>query len=207
LQYSKTMSYRTSAANSDLWCVVLAAGGSRRLGYPKQLIRHRARPLALRVVDTAQSISPGRVVVVLGAQAARLRALVARNFQSSLVVKNADWESGISTSLITGISAIPATAKGALILLTDQPNVTTRNLRGLVDSWRRQPHRAIAAGYAGGFGVPAILPLRLRPAIRKLTGDMGAKAVLALPTSKTVIVDIPQAAFDIDTTDDHQRLR
>jgi molybdenum cofactor cytidylyltransferase len=201
------MTYRASAAHSNLWCVVLAAGGSRRLGYPKQLIRHHARPLALRAIDTAQSLAPGRVVVVLGAHAGRLRALVARNFRSCPVVKNAGWEKGIATSLITGINAVPATARGVLILLTDQPNVTARNLSGLVNTWRRQPHRALASGYANGFGVPAILPIRLRPAIRKLTGDMGAKAVLGQATSKTMVVDMPQAAFDIDTADDYQRLQ
>ena len=201
------MTVRVHASTDGLWCILLAAGGSRRLGHPKQLLRNPVRPLILDAVDAAQTITPGRVLVVLGAYALRLQALLARNSDNLSITKNTHWKLGIAGSLIVGLDALPVDAKAAMILLTDQPAVSPASLRRLTDAWQRQPKRAVASGYAGGFGVPAILPRRLWPRLRQLDGDTGARAVLREAIAETLVVDIPEAEFDIDTEQDWQRLK
>jgi len=134
-----------------------------------------------------------------------LRALLARNYVNPKIVNNPRWQDGIASSLHTGISALPENARGALILLTDQPGVSTRSLQRLVDAWLRHPSRAVAAGYGDSLGVPAILPRRLFRYLTDIRGDTGAKAVLRKPDSRTLLVDMPEAAFDIDTTEDRLR--
>ena len=192
--------------SNALWCVLLAAGGSRRLGYPKQLVRDPVRPLMLRAMDAAQSVTPGRVVVVLGAHSLRLRALLARNYAGIPVVKNAGWQDGIAGSLIAGVGAVPRDARGVLVLLSDQPDLRATSLQRLVDVWQRRPGQPVAAGYAGDFGVPVILPRRLWPQLRSLQGDAGAKAVLRSAGSRMRIVTMPEAAFDVDTSEDRRRV-
>ena len=91
------MTVRALVSSNGLWCVLLAAGGSRRLGYPKQLLRDPVRPMILRAVDAAESVTPGRVLVVLGAHSLRLRALLARNYRNLSIVKNTNWRDGIAS--------------------------------------------------------------------------------------------------------------
>jgi molybdenum cofactor cytidylyltransferase len=135
-----------------------------------------------------------------------LRALLARNYVNPKIVHNPRWQDGIASSLHAGISALPENARGALILLTDQPGVSSRSLQRLVDTWLRQPSRAVAAGYGDSLGVPAILPRRLFRDLTGIQGDAGAKTVLRKTDSRTVLVDMPEALFDIDTTEDRLRL-
>lgn len=201
------MTVRALASSNGLWCVLLAAGGSRRLGYPKQLLRDPVRPMILRAVDAAESVTPGRVLVVLGAHSLRLRALLARNYRNLSIVRNTNWQDGIASSLVAGVNIVPPKARGVLVLLTDQPGVGADSLQRLVDTWQRQPSRAVAAGYDGGFGVPAILPRRVWPQVRELKGDVGAKAVLSDSGSNTVVLSMPEAAFDVDTSEDRRRLQ
>jgi len=201
------MTVRALASSNGLWCVLLAAGGSRRLGYPKQLLRDPVRPMILRAVDAAESVTPGRVLVVLGAHSLRLRALLARNYRNLSIVRNTNWQNGIASSLVAGVKFVPPEARGVLVLLTDQPGVGADSLQRLVEAWQRQPSRAVAAGYDGGLGVPAILPRRVWPQVRELEGDVGAKAVLSDAGSNTVVLSMPEAAFDVDTSEDRRRLQ
>ena len=200
------MTVRALASSNGLWCVLLAAGGSRRLGYPKQLLRDPVRPMILRAVDAAESVTPGRVLVVLGAHSLRLRALLARNCRSLSIVKNTNWQDGIASSLVAAVNIVPPKARGVLVLLTDQPRVGADSLQRLVAAWQRQPSRAVAAGYDGGLGVPAILPRRVWRQVRELEGDVGAKTVLSDAGSNTRVLSMPEAAFDVDTSEDRRRV-
>ncbi len=203
LQYSTAMTSSALASSDGLWCVLLAAGESRRLGYPKQLVRDPIKPLMLRAIDAAQAVTPAdQLLVVLGAYNLRLRSLLARNCSGMRIVNNTHWQDGIASSLRAGVDALPRQARGVLIVLTDQPYVNAFSLGRLTAAWRRHPSRAVAARYPNGPGVPAILPRRLLHSLRELQGDMGAKTILDQAGSNTLLVDMPEAAFDVDTSED-----
>lgn len=188
-----------------LWCIVLAAGGSARLGRPKQLVRRRQRPLLTSAVLAAGAVAPGRVVVVLGARPLPLRLMLARGSVPVHVAYNARWREGMAGSLRAAITALPADAGAALVVLADQPLVDARALERLVRVWRARPRRAVAAAYGGRAGVPAILPRRLfRQAVR-LRGDGGARALLAAEHN-LARVPMPEAAVDVDTAEDLSKL-
>ncbi len=184
---------------------MLAAGGSRRLGRPKQLVRYRQRALLLHALDAAAAVAPGRVVVVLGADALRLRALLRRHGAHAIPVSNCRWQHGLAGSLQAGLAAMPPATRAVLVMLTDQPAVTTNALCRLLDAWRRRPNVTAAARYACGIGVPAILPHAVWRQLRSLKGDTGARAILREST-QTTAVDMPEAEVDIDTTDDLTKL-
>lgn len=208
---------------------MLAAGGSRRLGRPKQLLKHRGRSLLLRAVEHAEHATPGRVVIVLGAHAPRLgvvldragitggggagaragaragrfagAAAIAGARGHAAVTRNPRWRSGMAASLQAGIRALPRDAAAALILLTDQPQLTNAAVTRLVTAWQENPAIAAAAGYSGRVGVPAVLPVTWWRDIRKLQGDEGARTLLAAAEALNVVA-MPEAAADIDTADD-----
>lgn len=195
---------KRAAARHDLACVLLAAGGSHRLGSPKQLVRLRGRPLLVHALAAACAAQPtAPIVVVLGAHALRLRALVRRTAANAEVIYNARWANGMAGSLAAGLSAVPAGTAAVLVTLVDQPHVDARALRRVVAAWRRRPGLAAAARYSGRSGVPAVLPRALWRAVRTLEGDAGARALLQ--GSRVTLVDMPEAALDIDTAADIER--
>ncbi|HET8697673.1 MAG TPA: nucleotidyltransferase family protein [Gammaproteobacteria bacterium] len=196
-----------SAARQSLRlaCVLLAAGGSRRLGRPKQLVRRRGQPLLVHATRAARGALPGApLVVVLGAQALRLRALLRRRDPAARAVLNSRWSTGLASSLARGLRALPSDIDAALVLLVDHPDVDAAALRRLIAAWRRRPAAPAAAGYLERAGVPAILPRRSWRALRDLEGDSGARALLR--GGGATLVDMPEAALDVDTPEDAARL-
>ena len=199
---------------APLSCVLLAAGASRRLGRPKQLVRRGNQPLLLNALASARgALGPdAATVVVLGAGALRLRNVLRRAAQragngaaSACVVYNPLWRTGLAGSLRTGLAALPSSAPAALVMVVDQPDVDAAALSRLISAWRKRPRVPAAAHYAGRAGVPAILPRRLWRVARSLEGDVGARALLRNAPELT-LVEMPEAELDIDTVEDLARV-
>jgi CTP:molybdopterin cytidylyltransferase MocA len=185
-----------------LACVLLAAGGSRRLGHPKQLLRRRSRPLLLHAIDAARGAAPDApLIVVLGAHRMRLRLVVRRTAPTAFVVANPRWAEGLASSLQAALEKVPQGTRAILVQLVDQPRVDADALRRLLNAWRRRPGIPAAARYDNRAGVPAVLPRSSWRAVRALRGDSGARALLRDARALT-LVDMPQAAVDLDTPED-----
>jgi len=192
---------------TGLWTVILAAGGSTRLGRPKQLLRRRGRTLLGNATALAQIITPDRTVVVVGAERHRMRSAL-RNCQPNVhAVTNSGWRSGMAGSLRQGLRALPSSATAALVLLTDQPLITASDLERLVAAWSRQPQRAAASKFSDRLGIPAILPRRLWREARRARGDVGAREILRRPGARITTVSLPAAGADIDTDKDLELLQ
>lgn len=190
----------------DIACLLLAAGGSRRLGLPKQLVRHRGRPLLLHAVAAARGALPrAPLIVVVGALGLRLRLVLRRAGCNARIVASSRWKEGMAASLRAGLAAAPRTARAVVILLVDQPRVDAAAIARLVAAWRRRPSRAAAARYDERAGVPAVLPRRYWRALETQRGDQGARALLR--GTAATLVDMPEAALDIDTPADLLKLR
>lgn len=183
----------------ELHGLVLAAGGSQRLGQFKQLLRIGDETLLHRVCRQAQDICP-QVTVVLGAESALMTEAIIDLPLARII--NPDWSSGMASSLRAGILALPATADAVLVLLCDQPAITEKHLQALVTHWQQQPDSIIAAAYAGIRGVPAIFPRARFPDLLSLSGDTGARALLNADALPVVGMDMAEARYDLDTDAD-----
>ena len=112
----------------------------------------------------------------------------------------------MATSLRAGLAAVPRTAKAAVVLLVDQPGVGAEAIGRLVGAWRRRPSLPAAARYGERVGAPAVLPRRYWRELKSMHGDQGARALLRGAAAPT-LVEIPEAALDIDTPADLLALR
>jgi len=183
---------------------VLAAGASRRLPGPKQLLRFRGTTLLRRAAQTAVAAECGPVVVVLGA------ASIAKQLRFELVdldvriVENARWKAGMSSSIRAGLDAVEqAVAPDAVLIMTcDQPHVTATLLRQMVAAYRETHPPAVACAYAGTVGVPALFDRALFAELEALEHDQGAKRILERHLSRVVRLPFEEGAVDIDTPGD-----
>ena len=177
---------------------ILAAGGSRRLGFPKQLVAFRGRPLLATAVEAACG-THARVAVVLGALAQELPPCLAG--YDVEVLFNRCWAEGVATSVHCAVAwAMRRRASGLLLALSDQPHLDTRHLDRLIAK-HVVGGGPVASVYSDVRGVPAIIPHALFPALLALRGDRGASAILR-GRSDVTEVSWPAGAVDIDVLSD-----
>ncbi len=188
----------------NVYAIILAAGASRRLGSPKQLLEWRGRTLLGNTIENARSLLNERVIVVLGAQAEAIRETV--DFGELVVVVNPDWPTGIASSIRAGIDALPTSADGVLMLLSDQPLVGYRKMQNLLTQWQIEPSLIAASQYHDTVGIPALFPSAFFGALRSLRGDRGAKSLLLQFEEKLLKIPLPEAELDIDTREDFDYL-
>jgi len=177
--------------------LVLAAGASKRLGEPKQLLQLQGESLVRRTVRAGLGTGPAQAVLVLGAMPAAVAAQVAD--LPITPVPCPDWQAGLGASLAAGLAALHDDIDGALVLVCDQPALDGAHLQALVAAWQREPARAAASAYAGVLGVPALLP---RAGFAELAGgreDRGARDWLRRHAAQVSAVPAPALAQDLDT--------
>ncbi len=183
--------------------VVLAGGASRRLGYPKQLIPYRDRPLLEHVVHAALAWPVDSVVVVLGFHAEAI--LDAVEFGDAVVAINDDWEEGITSSLRVGLDVLsrdPHTDL-AFIALGDQPGIPPEVPEILLETAQTSSRLVIAPVYRYERSNPLLFRRQLWERLMTLEGDQGAAALLKAHPDwvEDVRVDhLPPK--DVDTIDD-----
>jgi molybdenum cofactor cytidylyltransferase len=182
--------------------IVLAAGASTRMGYPKQLIEFDGEPLVRRAARAALDAGAEPVVVVIGANAELVTPVLEDLKSCVTVIVNNDWQSGLASSIRTGVNALRNDDwDGVLITLADQPLVDAHGLRQLIEAFDDE-HRIIASSYSDTIGVPALFGKEHMPALLRLEGDAGAGTWLRSHLDSVTQVPLDQLARSVDTPSD-----
>jgi molybdenum cofactor cytidylyltransferase len=188
--------------------IVLAAGASRRLGQPKQLVRVAGETLLAYTLRIAREATSEPILVVLGARQEEIAANV--DLSHVNVATNPDWEQGIASSIRAGIRALmdlDPDASAVLFLVCDQPRLTADHLRSLIEAHEQAGEPAIVAShYAGATGIPAIFPAGQFANLLALKGDAGARYLLRNTGCAVVEVEFSGGEADIDTPSDLERI-
>ncbi|MGV1771591.1 nucleotidyltransferase family protein [Agrobacterium vitis] len=184
--------------------VILAAGQARRMGGSahKLLALFDGVPLIRRVVAISLASRAASVTVVTGHRREEVEACLLD--LPAAMSFNAGFAEGMASSLITGLNSPDVADKdGVMVVLGDMPGLTALHLDALILAFESADGRAIIRAASGDVpGNPVILPEALRPALLTLTGDKGAKAIIAASTLPVIDVDIgPAALVDVDTPD------
>ncbi|HEU4507465.1 MAG TPA: nucleotidyltransferase family protein [Pyrinomonadaceae bacterium] len=187
--------------------MILAAGSSSRMGRPKQTLQFQGESLLRRAAMAALDARCRPVVVVTGAHAE-----LSRRELDQLDVHeafNGDWESGMGSSVRAGIErliSIEARVSAVVLLLCDQPHVTSHVVSDLVVAHRTTGRPIVASAYGESFGVPAIFSSTLFPELTQLAGSSGAKQIIKRHASETYFLQFPEGEVDVDTPDDFSHL-
>lgn len=169
--------------------IILAAGASRRLGRPKQLLQFDGEPLVVRAARIGSSVA--QTIVVIPADAAIREVL-----GGYIAIENPDRDEGVASSIRAGVAACEG---DVLIMTCDQPLITSEHLRALIEA--QSP--IAATGYNGISGVPALFAAKFRDELLALRGDVGARRVIESHRDEAVTIPFAAAALDVDTQADY----
>ncbi len=178
-----------------------------RLGCPKQLLPYRGKSLIQHVVEVAIASVCDPVLVVVGANGDRMQAEL--DSYPMRLVHNADWQQGMATSIRAGITALQtehADIAAVVLMVCDQPLVSTSVINQLVEQYQQGDWRIVASDYAGLWGVPALFDRSLFIELSQLQGDTGARKIIQTYRGQTGAIANPAGAIDVDTLADYQRL-
>lgn len=187
--------------------VLLAAGASKRLGKPKQLLPYQGKTLLSHALQTAAESRVSPVVLVLGANADLLKLHVEND--NVEIVANANWQTGMASSIQCGLQQVLATApntNAVIIMVCDQPFITTQLLTDLMMKYEASGKPIAASSYKGIPGTPALFDKTIFEELMKLTGDTGAKKIMQSHRARIATVEFILGEIDIDTDEDYDKL-
>jgi molybdenum cofactor cytidylyltransferase len=193
-------------SSSPVAAVVLAAGGSSRMGEVKQLLPVDGRPMVRRAVEAVCNAGLAQVVVVVGASAPAVTA--ALDGLEIDVVRNDDWAEGMSTSLRAGLAALGPEVGAAFVVLADQPGLSGDLLRLLLSRYRTSRAPIIVPYYQGQRGNPVLFDRCLFAELAGVEGDRGGRLVVERHADRVEVVDVDDAAVvrDVDTRQDYAEI-
>ncbi|MBO9540578.1 nucleotidyltransferase family protein [bacterium] len=187
--------------------VLLAAGASTRLGHPKQLLPFHGATLLRHMAEVALASPCRPVAVVLGYEAERMAREIS-DLEVAVIVEPG-WNAGQGRSLSAGLGALLAShpsLSAVIVMLVDQPAVTSAHLAALVRLHQRGAHSIVTSAYDETYGVPALFGQEHFPTLLKLEGPHGARHVIRHASATIASVPLPGGDFDVDLAEDLARL-
>jgi len=204
-----------SLSTPTIAAIILAAGRSSRMqeGHHKLLLPLGKQSVIAHVVAVTHASQAHSLLVVTGYRSDELHASLAEYASSLTFVENLQYREGMSTSIRAGIRALQAsplfeTIEGALIVLGDQPLITSPMLNTLIDTKQRTGKRIVVSLFNGKRTSPTLFDKSLFPELLEITGDEGGRAVLERHRSEIEKVEHNDetASLDVDTWEAYQQV-
>ena len=185
--------------------LLLAAGSSSRMGQSKQLLPIAGEQLLLKSTRVAMESEAEIVMVVLGANELAHRKII-EQLPVEITV-NTEWQKGMGSSLKQGLTQLLKIApqlEAVLIMVCDQPLLTTNHLNELIHFYKKIKSLIVASRYSGTAGVPALFEKSLFEILLNVENESGAKKIIQQHIDVVQTVDFPDGKFDLDTPDDYK---
>lgn len=188
-------------ADAFITGLVLGAGGSRRLGRPKQLLPYGDRTLLDHTVQTARQCGFDQLVVPIGGAAEEVQERV--DLSGADVVVNYAYGAGCSSSIAAGLAAVDPRCDVVVLMLGDQPGVTPAMVEALIEGRAEAP--IAVCRFDDGRGHPFAFQRRIFPQLADLHGDKAVWRLLDERAEEVVEVRIAgNVPLDVDTPEDYQ---
>ena len=200
------LSERNRRETAPVAGILLAAGTSSRMGSNKLLFELDGESLLRRTARRALAGGLAPLVVVLGHQAERAAAEL--DGLAVQIVINPDYEQGLSSSLKSGVAAVPAEVGAAMVLLADMPFVTPDMIAALVARYRTTSVPLVISDYASVIAPPMVYDRALFDEIRDMTEGRCGKQVVKRHRQEAEVLSWPATALaDIDVPDDLDKIQ
>lgn len=186
---------------------ILAAGQSKRLGTPKQLLMYEGNTLINRLIAIVNEAGDFPITLVLGAYADPIINQLPA--EKPNLVMNPHWEEGMGSSIRLAVQQIMEYSPhvdGIMILVCDQPFISTTHIQGILDMHHHTGKPIVASYYDGSLGTPALFHKDTFETLLSLKGDSGAKKIINNTTFEVAAWHFEQGTSDIDTQDDYLKL-
>ena len=185
--------------------VLLAAGSSSRMGQPKQLLPWHGKTLIEHQIQTLL-ITGNPVVVVLGSKSKKIIPVL-NNLDISFVI-NDKWESGMGSSVSTGVEFVMKTfsnVEGVLFTLIDQPLISPSHIKKIIENYKPEKRQIIAStSEKGWLGVPALFDKTYFKELASLNGEEGAKTIIYSHKDEVIQIDAGEILDDLDTIEKYR---
>ena len=183
--------------------LILAAGSASRMKTAKQLLPIGGKTLLGISIENAQKTNAENIFCVLGANADQIKCSI-KNYKVE-IIENLDFQEGLGSSISCGIKNLDKYLFDAvLIILGDQPKITSEYLNTLISNFKKSPNFIFASKYGAKNGVPAIFPRVYFPDLLKLQGEKGAADFLNNEIANVKTIEMNVDLTDIDTPEDYK---
>ena len=190
-----------SPTDSFVTGLVLGAGGSKRLGRPKQLLPYGGGTLLGHVVGVARTCPFDQIVVAIGGSAEDVRSTV--DLAGVDVVVNDDYGAGCSSSIVAAVGIVDPRCELLVLMLGDQPGVTADTVAALLDSRGDAP--LAVCRYEDGRGHPIVFARSVFGELADLHGDKGVWRLLDQRAEDVVEALLAgEIPIDVDTPEDYE---
>ena len=187
--------------------VILAAGQSKRLGHPKQLVVYNGETLLNRAIDSAVETKIENIFVVLGAHFEDIKESISNKSISILINKN--FEEGMASSIRCGLNEIISASpqiECVILMVCDQTYVSSDLILNLLSEHKKSDKPIIASQYENILGTPALFHKSFFEELLQITGDVGAGKIIKQNLSQVAIVPFEKGIVDIDTFEDLSKI-
>jgi molybdenum cofactor cytidylyltransferase len=194
-----------SAADAPFVAILLAAGESRRMGYPKPLLKLGSHTF-IEILTNAMLQSTARLIVVVGAHASAIRSAIPADPRIA-VVDNPNYLRGQLSSIKAALARVGPDAGAVLIHLSDHPMVRAETFAAVMDGYRRFGKPIVIARYQGRRGHPVLFARTVFGELAAAPEDQGARVVVDADPARVAYVDVddPGVLTDLDTPEDLER--
>ena len=187
--------------------IILAAGASKRMGYPKALMPYRGRPFLTGILEASLAAGVDLRVVVLGYYANKIKQEI--DLSDVIVTINKDLESGPIGSVRAGIRALgPHSVQAALVWPVDRPHVSLATVSALLDASRGTHQPIVVPVFQGRRGHPVLFARSVFNELLAAPNDQGARYVVRRDPTRVATVEAGDASVleDFNTPDDYKEL-
>ena len=205
-RFIKVINEKMTIESFNTAIVILAAGASKRMGEPKQLLPWGHSTLIEHVIQKSLKVEVKEVSVVLGANYDIINNKI-KNYPIN-IINNIDWKVGLSSSISKAVTHYIRDPKidALIFILADQPFVTDDYLNLMLSNFTPNQNQIIATQYEDGkLGIPVLFDRYYFDELLSLNGDFGANHILQNNKSYVNILEASFKCFDIDTKDDYKK--
>ena len=188
-----------------IWTMILAAGESKRMGKPKLLLPFGEKTIIETIVETVVSSKVEKTLVILGSDRKKMEERI-KNYPVKIVY-NRDFRSGMLSSVQCGFRALPEDIRAVLVVLGDQPKISTIVINKLIDAYKSSGKGIVLPVYKKERGHPVLIDVKYGEEVENLNPEIGLRGTVYNHPEDILEVEVetPSIFQDIDYESDYKR--